>query len=253
MKVFRQFLHALKYNRKTKGDEVSKMVSGIQKLGELTAKDVMVPRVDMVAVDIGYSPEELFKTVANSIHSRFPVYEDTVDNVVGILYVKDLLKVSDDIKSLNINAIIRQPFFVPEAMYLNMLLHEMKKRRIHIAIVVDEYGGVSGIVCLEDIIEEIVGDILDEFDNETEEFLKIAPDTYLVGARLPVEKFNELLHVSIPQEDYDTVGGYVYNLFGKIPACYEKVSYENIDFVIQTMQGNIIKSIKITLHNNGKK
>lgn len=232
--------------------EINDMLSGIRNLFELVARDVMIPRVDVFAVDIDSDSSELFNFIANSSHSRFPVYKDTIDNVVGLLYVKDLLKVAKNVEDLQVNSLLRHPFFVPETMSLDILLHEMKKKRVHMAIVVDEYGGVSGIVCLEDIIEEIVGEILDEFDNESEEFLKISNDIYLIDARFPIAKFNELLSQELSEEDYDTMGGFVYDLFGKIPACYEKVSDNNIDYIVQTMEGNKIKSIKVVL-NAGKK
>lgn len=254
MKFFQDLLGFFKKNsiHESREKELSRMLVGIQKLSELTAKDVMIPRVDLVAVDAGSSPEELFIYVANSSHSRFPVYQDTVDNIIGILYVKDLLKKAKDLNTLDINSIIRQAFFIPETMCLDGLLHEMKKKRIHISVVVDEYGGVSGIVSLEDIIEEIVGDILDEFDSETQEFLRIANGIYLIEGRLPIAKFNELLSLSISEEDYDTMGGYVYDLFGKIPACFEKITNKNIDYIIQSMHGNKIKTIKVVEHKNGK-
>lgn len=247
MKRILQFFKKANKKKTGRTQEISNMLLGIKKLSEMTARDVMVPRVDMLAVDKGSKVNDLFNFIANSSHSRFPVYQDTVDNIIGILYVKDLLKVAQNIEVLDITTLLRQPYFVPETMALDMLLQAMKKKRVHISIVVDEYGGVSGIVCLEDIIEEIVGEILDEFDNETEEFLKIGHNIYLIDARFPIEKFNEELSLSLSEEDYDTMGGFVYDLFGKIPACYEKVSDNNINYIIQTMDGNKIKSIKVIL------
>ena len=261
MKRILNFFKKTKKKNAGRDREISDMLLGIQKLSERTARDVMVPRVDMLAVDKGSDTIDLFNFVAHSSHSRFPVYKDTVDNIIGILYVKDLLKVAKNIEEVDIATLLRHPFFVPETMALDMLLHEMKKKRVHIAIVVDEYGGVSGIVCLEDIIEEIVGEILDEFDNETEEFLKIGNNIYLIDARFPIEKFNERLSLSLPEEDYDTMGGFVYDLFGKIPTCYEKVSDKSfgkssgkyIDYIIQTMDGNKIKSIKVMIREKDDK
>lgn len=252
MKIFN--ILKKKTRRQRGGQELLRMVEGVEALSDTLAKEVMVPRVDVVAIDVDSSPATLFNEVANSVHSRFPVYHDTIDNIVGILYVKDLLKISqEDINSIDISTIIKQPFFVPEAMYLNVLLREMQKKHMHITVVVDEYGGVSGIVCLEDIIEEIVGEIQDEFDNEEEEFVQIGNDIYLIDARLPISKFNEFLSLTLPEEDYDTMGGYVYDLFGKIPVRYEKISDNNIDYIIQIMDGNKIRSIKVIVHANGKK
>jgi CBS domain containing-hemolysin-like protein len=143
--------------------------------------------------------------------------------------------------------ILRKPYFVPESKKLDSLLREMKRRKVHIAIVVDEYGGVSGIVCLEDIIEEVIGDIQDEFDDEKEEILRIGDNAFLCDARINLHDLNEELGLGLPEEDFDTLGGFVFELFGKIPARYEKVSYKNLEFVIQEMEGHKIKSVKILL------
>ncbi len=136
---------------------------------------------------------------------------------------------------------------MPESKKLDSLLREFQRRRVHISVVVDEYGGTSGIVCLEDIIEEIVGEIQDEFDHETEELVKISEDVYLCDARVNLEWLNEQLGIELPCDDFDTLGGFVFHLFGKIPVRYEKMSYQNIDFIIQNMEGHKIDTIKIVL------
>jgi CBS domain containing-hemolysin-like protein len=141
--------------------------------------------------------------------------------------------------------IVRKAYFVPESKRLDSLLREFRRRRVHIAVVVDEYGGVSGIACLEDIIEEIVGDIQDEFDNEREDILEIGDGVYLCDARVNIEDLNEELDAELPDEDFDTLGGFVFDLFGKIPVKYEKVSYRGLDFIVQSMDGHKIKTVKI--------
>lgn len=221
------------------------MIKGIVELAETKIKEVIIPRIDVVFIPSDIAEEELYDIMIQSGHSRFPVYEDTIDNVIGVLYVKDLLGYMVKKREFQIRELMRKAYFVPESMKLDSLLKEFKQRRIHIAIVVDEYGGVSGIVCMEDIIEEIVGDIQDEFDNEDDDLLEIGEGTYLCDARMNIEDLNEKLSTALPEEKFDTFGGFVFDLFGKIPVRYEKVSFENLDFIIQTMDGHKIKTVKI--------
>lgn len=232
--------------------EEKDMIRGIVRLSETTVKEVMVPRIDVVFISIDSSMQELVDTLAECGFSRFPVYKDTIDNVVGILYVKDLLKYRGSDEKVDIEKIIRRPYFVPESKKLDSLLREFKRRKVHIAVAVDEYGGVSGIVCLEDIIEEIVGDIQDEFDNEVEDILEIGEGTYLCDARVDIEDLNEKLNLQLPEEDFDTLGGFVFDLFGKIPVKYEKVSWKGNDFIIQEMDGHKIKTVKLVRRSDGE-
>lgn len=225
--------------------EEKDMIRGIVELSDTTIKEVIVPRIDVIFISNEISEEDLYKILIESGHSRFPVYKDTIDNVIGILYVKDLFSTIVTKVTINIDDIIRKPYFVPESMKLDSLLKEFKHRRVHIAIAVDEYGGVSGIVCMEDIIEEIVGDIQDEFDNEDEDILTIGEGIYLCDARVNIEDFNQELQMEISDDDFDTLGGFVFDLFGKIPVRYEKVSYGDVDFIIQNMNGHKINTIKV--------
>lgn len=223
------------------------MIKGIVELSETAVKEVMVPRIDVVFLSKDVDLSEMLKIIIECGHSRFPVYEETIDNVIGILYAKDLLEYLTDSKDLEIEKILRVPYFIPESKRLDTLLREFKRRHVHIAVSVDEYGGVAGIVCLEDIIEEIVGDIQDEFDNEVEDILKIDDNSFLCDGRVDIEDLNEELKLDIPEEDFDTLGGFVFDLFGKIPVKFEKISYNNADFIIQEMNGHKIKTIKIVL------
>ncbi len=225
--------------------EEKDMIRGIVELSEKSVKEVIVPRIDVVFIALGTPLDELLKTVTERGHSRYPVYEETIDNVVGVLYVKDLLRNFLKDRNVDIAAIIRKPYFVPESKRLDSLLREFKRRKVHIAVVVDEYGGVSGIVCLEDIIEEIVGDIQDEFDDETEDILPIGEGVFICDARVSIDDLNEAAGLGLPDEDFDTLGGFVFDLFGKIPVKYEKTSYEGIDFIIQEMDGHKIMKVKI--------
>ncbi len=226
-------------------EEKRDMIRGIVDLSETSVKEVMIPRIDVDFLSIDASPQDMLQRVSSSGHSRFPVYHDSIDNVVGILYVKDLLKHVSRLDSVELENIIRKPYFVPESKRIDALLREFKRRHVHIAIAIDEYGGVSGIVCMEDIIEEIVGDIQDEFDNEREDVLSIGDGVWLCDARVNLEDLSELLGVSFPGEEFDTLGGFVFDLFGKIPVKYEKASWNSLDFIVQDMDGHRINTVKI--------
>jgi CBS domain containing-hemolysin-like protein len=223
------------------------MIRGVVELSETTVKEVMVPRIDTVFISVDAPRDEYLELIAESGHSRFPVYKDTIDNVVGVLYAKDLLRNLARGLDLQLSSLVRKPFFVPESKRIDDLLREFKRRRVHIAVSVDEYGGVSGIVCMEDIIEEIVGDIQDEFDNEREDILQIGDGVYLCDARVNLDDLAEELSLQLPSEDFDTLGGFVFDLFGKIPVKYEKASFDGHDFIIQDMDGHKINTVKIIL------
>ena len=233
--------------------EKEEMIRGVFTLSETTVKEVMVPRIDVAFVSLDMGREEVMDKVADSGHSRLPVYRDTIDNVVGILYAKDLLRRQEPGEGFDIEQVIRKPpFFVPDSKKLDSLLREMRRRHVHIAVAVDEYGGVSGIVCLEDILEEIVGDIQDEFDNEREDIIEIGEKVYLCDARVDIEDLNAELDLELPDSGFDTLGGFVFDLFGKIPVRYEKVTYGDTDFIIQDMDGHKIKSVKIVAAKDEK-
>jgi magnesium and cobalt transporter len=221
------------------------MIRGIVELSDTTVKEVMVPRIDVVFVSVDTGIPELLEILTDCGHSRVPVYEETIDNVIGVLYAKDLLKYMFRPEEINIRDLTRKGYFVPESKKLDSLLKEFKRRRVHIAVGVDEYGGISGIVCMEDIIEEIVGEIQDEFDNEVEDILEIGEGVFLCDARVNLEDLHEETGISLPLDDFDTLGGFVFDLMGKIPVKFEKVSYENLDFIIQEMDGHKIKTVKI--------
>ena len=211
----------------------------------------MVPRIDVDFIASDTPKVELLQKIIDSGHSRFPVYTDSIDNVTGVLYVKDLLKKMADQTGLltdeqiNLQKIIRKPYFVPESKRIDSLLREFKKQHLHIAIVIDEYGGISGIVTMEDIIEEIVGDIQDEFDKEREDIITINENVWLCDARVDLDDLNESLEAEFPNEDFDSLGGFVFDLFGKVPVKYEKVSWNDYDFIVQDMEGHRINMVKI--------
>ncbi|MAG13208.1 MAG: magnesium/cobalt efflux protein [Spirochaetales bacterium] len=221
------------------------MIRGILKLSDTSVRDILVPRTDTVFVSVDTPQEELIDILTECGHSRVPVYDGTIDSVVGVLYVKDLLIYIRKEESIDVTKLLRKPYLIPESKKLDSLLREFQRRRVHIAVVIDEYGGVSGIVALEDIIEEIVGDIQDEYDNEREDILEIGDGVYLCEARVDVEELNEQIGLNLPTENIDTLGGFVFDLFGKIPIKFEKATYEGKDFIIQDMDAHKIKTVKI--------
>ncbi|MDR0464558.1 MAG: hemolysin family protein [Treponema sp.] len=229
-------------------EDQKQMIRGIVELSDTTVKEVMVPRTDTVFLSADNSKEELLERISESEHSRFPVYKDTVDNVIGILHVKDVLKALVKNKSFDINELVRKPYFVPVSKHIDDLLRELRRKKVHIAVVVDEYGGVSGIVSMEDIIEEIIGDIQDEFDHETDDVLVLGEGIWLCDARVNLEFLAEETDLQLPVDDFDTLGGFVFDLFGKIPVRNEKITYKDYDFIIQEMDGHKINSIKIVTH-----
>ncbi|MCM1321462.1 MAG: hemolysin family protein [Bacteroides sp.] len=232
-------------------EEKQDMIRGIEDLSETSVKEVMIPRIDVDFLSVGTPQDELLEKIAESGHSRFPVYSESIDNVIGVLYVKDLIKTFASHEPVDLEKIVRKPYFVPESKRINALLREFKRRHIHIAVAIDEYGGISGIACMEDIIEEIVGDIQDEFDNERADILNIGPNMWLCDARVNLDDLNKTIESAFPNEEFDTLGGFVFDLFGKIPVKYEKASWENFDFIVQDMEGHRVNLIKIIRRENG--
>ena len=230
-------------------EEKQDMIQGIEDVPETSVKEVMIPRIDVDFINVHITEQELYERIAESGHSRFPVYSDSIDNVIGILYVKDLIKVIAKKEPVDLEKIIRKAFFVPESKRIDSLLREFKRRHVHIAVAIDEYGGISGIVCLEDIIEEIVGDIQDEFDNEHEDILPVGDKIWICDGRINLDDLNDQIESSFPNDEFDTLGGFVFDLFGKIPVKYEKVSWKNYDFIIQDMEGHRINTIKVIENN----
>jgi len=229
-------------------EDQKEMIRGVVELSDTTVKEIMVPRTDTVFLSADDSKEDLLARIGESEHSRFPVYKDTVDNVIGILLVKDVLKALISNTPFDINSLVRKPFFVPVSKHIDELLRELKRKKVHIAVVVDEYGGVSGIVSMEDIIEEIIGDIQDEFDHETEDVVRLGDDSWLCDARVNLDFLAEETNLKLPVDDFDTLGGFVFDLFGKIPVKNEKIVYKDYEFIIQDMDGHKINTIKIVTH-----
>ena len=239
--------------QKILNEEKKDMIQGVEDLSITSVKEVMVPRIDVDFISSDTPKDELVTKIIASGHSRFPVYTDSIDNVVGVLYVKDLLKTFAENQPIDLLKIIRKPYFVPESKRIDSLLREFKRHHLHIAMAIDEYGGISGIVTMEDIIEEIVGDIQDEFDKEREDIITINENVWLCDARVDLDDLNETIGAQFPNEDFDSLGGFVFDLFGKVPVKYEKSSWNNYDFIVQDMEGHRINVIKVIRNNENQK
>jgi CBS domain containing-hemolysin-like protein len=228
-------------------DDEREMIRGILELGETPVKAIMVPRTDVVALAADEPFDSIVKMIVRGRHSRIPIYEGSIDNVIGFLHVKDLIPyLARRETEVDVKKLLRPILFVPEGKLINDLLRELQQRKEHIAVVVDEYGGMAGIVCLEDIIEEIVGEIQDEYDQEEEEIKKVSEDTYICDARTLIEDINEQLQLNLPMNGSDTLGGFVFNLFGKIPEVKESIGYGNVEFTVDLMDGNRIKKVRVS-------
>jgi CBS domain containing-hemolysin-like protein len=226
--------------------EEREMIRAIFGLGETTVRSIMVPRTDVVALSADDDFKNMVKTIIKSGHSRIPVYGDTIDNVLGFLYAKDLLSylLKGEVPA-DITKILRPARYVPEGKMIDDLLKELQQKKEHIVIVVDEYGGMAGLVCLEDILEEIVGEIQDEYDNEEDEIKSLGPQLWLCDARTQLQDVNQALGTELPMDSSDTLGGFVFNLFGKIPVTHEEISYGDTLFKIENMDGHSIKKIRV--------
>lgn len=226
---------------------IEQIEKNIKKFGSLTAKEIMVPRIDVVSVSTDSNIEEAIQLINEKGHSRIPVWEKNLDNIIGVLYAKDILKHFKDDNLPEIKSLIRHAYFVPESKLIISLLAEFKKEHVHFACVIDEYGGFSGIVTMEDVLEEIVGDIQDEYDQEEDEIKAISENMYIVDSRLPINDFNDFFAFDIPNDDCDTIGGFIFELFGKVPSVREKIKYKNLlEFEVLNIIGNKIKKVKIT-------
>ena len=205
-------------------EEEREMIQGVLEMTDKTAREVMVPRVQVVALAAEATLEEAVELILDRGHSRIPVYNETIDNVVGILYAKDLLKVWRQDPRMEVATLARPATFVPEAKRLGELLQEMQRAKVHMAVVVDEYGGTAGVVTIEDLLEEIVGPIRDEYDLlEREEIQVISPTEALLSGSTSLDDVNDVLHLNLSGEDFDSIGGLVYSLLGRIPVVGDEV------------------------------
>jgi putative hemolysin len=223
------------------------MIYSIFQFSETMTKEIMVPRMDVLALEINTTIREARKEFIRAGHSRVPVYDDTIDNVVGLLYAKDLLAVVDGEDTIaKQRKLIRPAYFVPEAKKVDELLTEMQSRGVHMALVVDEYGGMAGVVTLEDIIEEIIGEIRDEYDTGEVDLYELQEDgSYVIQGRATIDEFNEIMHSHISDEFADTLGGYIYGQLGRVPQSGEKVVNDGLEFTVKEVVARRILTVQV--------
>jgi len=227
-------------------EDEKEMIGQIFQLDQTVVHEIMVPRIDIIGIDKSTSFADIRKLVLEDGHSRYPVYDGTIDKIIGMMYVKDLFsRMPDAGEKFVITKYLRKPYFVPATKVIGELLGEFKARRLHIAMVADEYGGVAGLVTMEDIIEEIFGEIQDEHDWEEAEFTRLADGQYRVNAALLVEELQDYLDTDYEQGDYETVGGLIYDLVGSVPREGQKIKWYDVEFEIDKVEGQRILYVKV--------
>ncbi len=223
------------------------MIHSIFEFGDTVAREIMVPRIDIVCVEDTAPLDEILRVILAEGHSRIPVYHESVDHIVGVVHVKDLLShLKAGRHTVPANEIMRPPFFVPEGKRLDELFREMRRKMIHMAIVVDEYGGTAGLVTVEDLLEEIVGPIHDEYDVEEKLVEIINERVARVDGRMNIEEVNDLLGLALPPGEVDTVGGFVYTVLGHVPTQGETVTYDGVEICVERLEGQRIAKVRIT-------
>lgn len=233
-------------------EEEKELIESIIEFQDKQVYEVMVPRVDVVLLSIDTPLEKIIETIVSTGHSRIPIYEGSIDNILGILHVKDLVKLSC-LKDFNIKDYLHEPLFVPDTKRIGELFKEMRKKKTHMAIVLDEFGGFEGIVTMEDLLEEIVGEIQDEYDLEEVPYRKINEKEYIIDAKVSIDDVEEILNLDLPNDDYDTFGGFFLDLLGHIPNKGEKVFYNNICLTAIEVKGNRIIKIKVEVTDKDEK
>jgi len=225
-------------------DHETTMICNVFDFGDQLTKDVMIQRTDIVAINMNATYDEIINVMKTEQYSRYPVFNHKIDNIVGILNVKELVY-RDSEEAFDMKKFVKKPYYTFEYMKTCELFIEMKKHRTHMAIVLDEYGGTAGIITLEDLIEEIVGDISDEYDTQANEIEKIREGEYIVNGSTRVEQLNELIGTSIESEHYDSIGGFIIGLIGRLPKQGESIEHENTKFLIENVERNRVKKIRV--------
>ena len=230
-------------------DEESDMVHGVLDLKETRVHSIMIPRTSISSAPADSTLEEVIKLVTDCGHTRIPIYNENIDKIIGILHAKDLIKLLGENPGSRIPTnFLRKPYFVPGTQKVALLLKDLKAKNTHLAIVTDEYGGTAGIITIEDILEEIVGEIMDEHDAEKPLLTVIDDETLLVDARLEVKKLEEHLNMELPKGDFESVGGFIIHILGKIPRIDEKIPYKNIELTVKKADQRKIDEILIKLN-----
>lgn len=226
-------------------DVEKEMIFNVFDFADLQVKDVMVQRVDVTAIEVNDSYEDLLKIIKEDQYSRIPVYDDTIDDIVGILNVKDLIIAGYKGEAFNVTEYMREPLYTFEFKKITELFNEMKKSRNHMAVVLDEYGGTVGIVTIEDLVEEIVGDIQDEYDKERDMIEVIKEDEYVVDGSARLDDISDLIGVNMESEEFDSVGGLIIGELGRIPEEHEEIVIDRIRFVVEEIEKNRIMKVRI--------
>lgn len=228
-------------------DEESDMVHGVLDLKETTASSIMIPRTHISSASIDSTLGEIIGLVKECGHTRIPIFEDNIDKIVGLLHSKDLLKLFGKEPDSSIpKDILRKPYFVPGNQIISKLFRDLKAKKTHMAIVTDEYGGTAGIITIEDILEEIVGEIMDEHDHEPPLLSVVDENTVMVDARLEVEKLEEHFNIEFPEGEYESVGGFIIHTLGKIPKSGDKITFQDLDITTESADDRKIYKIRIT-------
>ncbi|MCM0084500.1 hemolysin family protein [Geomonas sp. Red32] len=232
--------------------EENAMIRSILALGDTVVREIMLPRTDMACVAIGEDVTSVLQSIIASGHSRLPIYEGTIDNIIGLIYAKDLLKYwGQAVDQIELRSLIRPPFFVPETKNLEELLHDFKKRRVHMAVVIDEYGGTAGLVTIEDLLEQIVGDIQDEYDTETERYTVDAEGVLVADGRLPIEELEEHFDIVVEREKFETLGGLIFHLIGRIPLVGEVVENAELKMTVLEADERRIAKVRVVRREPG--
>jgi putative hemolysin len=227
-------------------EEERDMIAGIFEFGETTVKEVMVPRIDMACAEISSKPEDILALIQQKRHSRIPIYRERVDHIEGVVYAKDLLELLSTGQAWTPEGAMRKPYFVPENKKIAELMREFNTNKVHMAIVINEFGGTSGLVTLEDLIEEIVGEIHDEYDQEEQLFQWDEDGRVLVAdARLDIADLNLILNIELPRDGYETLGGFIYNHLGRVPGPDETFVFENLTLWVEEVVGQRITTVRI--------
>ena len=235
------------FERNLLDSDALSMIEGVMQVSEMRARDIMIPRSQMGVIDISETPDKFIPFVIETAHSRFPVTEGSEDNIIGIMLAKDLLRYYAGEEEFDIRDMLRPAIFIPESKRLNILLKDFRSNRNHIAIVVNEYGGVAGLVTIEDVLEQIVGDIEDEYDfDEDEDNIVVESDGhYRIKAITEIDNFNEVLGTNFSKEDYDTIGGLVLKKFGRLPIRDDSVIIDNFKFIVQRADSRRLHMLKV--------
>ena len=222
------------------------MIYSIFRLDDTLTREIMVPRIDITALEVNVGFFDAVDNLLSSGHSRIPIYEESIDNIIGLIYAKDLLRAwREDNQTASLHPFLREVYFVPEAKKVDELLEEMQARQVHMGIVVDEYGGVAGLVTLEDIVEEIVGEIRDEYDEgEESPYQAVADDEFVFLGRVDLDDFNNVMQTELPREEAETLSGFIYSQMGRVPENGEKIRFNDLELTVEQVSGRRIRKVR---------